>query len=111
MGECFLFEVKRKVGRDRTVTLDGIAFEVDAALVGETVLLRYDPSRVPAKRSLEVWHQGKRVELARRVDVLSNCFVKRHRTGDALQVDGPTEDVPQGLSMRELSEREIEEIF
>lgn len=111
VGECFLFEVKRKVGRDRTVTLDGIAFEVDAALVGETVLLRYDPSRVPAKRSLEVWHQGKRVELARRVDVLSNCFVKRHRTGDALQVDGPTEDVPQGLSMRELSEREIEEIF
>jgi hypothetical protein len=27
---------------DRTVTLDGVAFEVDAALVGERVTLRFD---------------------------------------------------------------------
>src|SRR5688500_11569891 len=41
VGEHFLAEQKRRVQKDRTVTLEGVAFEVDAALVGERVLLRY----------------------------------------------------------------------
>jgi hypothetical protein len=45
LSELFLFEQKRRVQADRTVALDGIAYEVDATLVGETVVLRYDPSR------------------------------------------------------------------
>ena len=43
----FLFEAKRRVQRDRTVSLNGALFEADAALVGQTVTLRFDPS-VPA---------------------------------------------------------------
>jgi hypothetical protein len=35
------------VGKDRTVTLDGVAFEVDASLVGERVALRYEAARAP----------------------------------------------------------------
>lgn len=102
-GECFLFDQKRRVARDRTVTLDGVAFEVDAALVGQSVTLRYDPARAPNKRTLEVWHQGKRIEIARRLDALSNCFVRRNKTRDALEVDGDvTTNVPEGNAMREL---------
>ena len=45
LADLFLFEQKRKVAKDRTVSLSGIVHEVDAALVGETVTLRFDPTR------------------------------------------------------------------
>jgi putative transposase len=41
----FLFEAERKVQKDRTVSLNGVVYEVDAALVGEKVTLRFDPWR------------------------------------------------------------------
>lgn len=37
VGDLFLSEQRRRVQKDRTVTLDGVAFEVDAALVGDHV--------------------------------------------------------------------------
>ena len=53
---------------------------------------------------VEVWHQGQRVEVARRVDVLANCFVKRNATTRAIQFPKTAADYepPEGLSMREL---------
>ncbi|VFN06992.1 MAG: Mu transposase, C-terminal [Candidatus Kentron sp. G] len=42
LDDLFLFELQRKVQKDRTVSLNGIVYEVDAALVGETVTLRFD---------------------------------------------------------------------
>jgi hypothetical protein len=76
---------------------------VDAVLVGQSVTLRYDPARAPNKRTVEVWHQGKRVEIARRLDALGNCFVRRNKTRDALEVDGDVAaDVPEGNAMRDL---------
>jgi putative transposase len=112
VGECFLFDAKRRVARDRTVTLDGVAFEVDAALVGQVVTLRYDPARAPNKRTVEVWYAGKRVEVARRLDALSNCFVRRNKTRDAIEVDGvASADVPEGNAMRELGDDELKRIF
>ena len=103
VGELFLSEQRRRVQKDRTVTLDGVAFEVDAALVGDHVTLRYDPAKPPPKRTVEVWHQGKRIEIARRVDVLANCFVKRNNITRQLQVPKPdVEDITEGLSLREL---------
>lgn len=103
VGECFLYEQKRKVARDRTVTLDGVAFEVDVALVGHTVVLRFDPSRAPERRTVEVWHDGKRIEIARRLDALANCYVKRHSVTRALDIDAKADDVPEGLAMRDLA--------
>lgn len=106
IGACFLFEQKRKVARDRTVTLDGVAFEVDAALVGQTVVLRFDPSRAPERRTVEVWHEGKRIETARRLDALANCFVKRNHTTRALEIEAAGDEVPEGLAMRDLAQDE-----
>jgi putative transposase len=103
LGDHFLAEQKRNVQKDRTVTLDGVAFEVDAALVGERVTLRFDPARKPEKRTVEVWHQGRRIEVARRVDVLANCFVKRSGSTKNLEIPkGAGVDIPDGLAMRDL---------
>jgi putative transposase len=109
LGDHFLAEQKRSVQKDRTVTLDGVAFEVDAALVGERVTLRFDPARKPDKRTVEVWHQGRRIEVARRVDVLANCFVKRNAATRSLEFPtGAGGDLPEGLAMRNLVDDDAE---
>ena len=43
LDDLFLFEAKRRVMKDRTVSLHGRLYEVDAVLVGQTITLRYDP--------------------------------------------------------------------
>jgi putative transposase len=113
IGDFFLAEQKRNVQKDRTVTLDGVAFEVDASLVGERVTLRYDAARRPEKRAVEVWHQGRRVEVARRVDVFANCFVKRSGTTRHLEVASgagrvASADIAEGNAMRHLTYEEEE---
>jgi transposase InsO family protein len=110
LSDHFLAEQKRSVQKDRTVTLDGVAFEVDAALVGERVLLRFDPARKPDKRTVEVWHHGRRIEIARRVDVLANCFVKRSPVTKNLEIPkGAGSDLPEGLAMRDLLDDDADE--
>lgn len=78
LREMFLFEQRRKVHADRTVSLGGVVYEVDAALVGETVTLRFNPSKPGAP--IDVWHRGKKIQTAKRVDAYANCFVRRART-------------------------------
>lgn len=75
--DMFLFEEKRKVHKDRTVSLHGVAYEVDATLVGTTVTLRFDPQR--PNSTVQIFADGKRCEDAKPVDVHANCFVKRER--------------------------------
>ena len=112
VAECFRLDVKRKVARDRTVTLDGVAYEVDAALIGQSVTLRYDASRKPNARMIEVLHQGKHVQHARPLDTCANCFVKRHNSHSETVVVGPApEPVPLGLALRELQDAEDERLF
>ena len=81
----FLFEAKRRVHKDRTVSLHGRLYEADPVLVGENVILRYDPE-VPPNRALCVVHDAKPAGLATRLDAYANTAVKRgvysnaHRT-------------------------------
>jgi transposase InsO family protein len=75
LREMFLLEASRRVRADRTVSLHGFVYEVDASLVGEKVALRFDPAKPGAP--VDVWHGGKKIEQARRVDTYANCFVKR----------------------------------
>jgi putative transposase len=102
LDALFLFETKRRVQRDRTVSLNGTLFEVDAALVGQTVTLRHDPS-APASRGIEVWHDGRFVERARALDAYANCFVRRHRPTQGIEADTPAA-APRssGLALRDL---------
>jgi putative transposase len=90
LREMFLLEAKRRVRADRTVSLDGVVYEVDASLVGETVTLHFDPAKRGAP--VDVWHGGKKIEQARVVDTYANCFVKRHH------------DAPEGVRLRDLDD-------
>ena len=51
LDEIFLFEVRRRVQKDRTVSLDGRLYEVEPLLVGRSVTLRYDPDAPPSAES------------------------------------------------------------
>ena len=90
LDDLFLHEAKRKVARDRTVSLVGVVYEVDATLVGEVVTLRHDPSK--PGRAIQVWAKGKKVQDAKVVDVHANCFVKREK--------------PEGLRLADLAAKE-----
>lgn len=103
LDDLFLFEATRKVQTDRTVSLNGVIYEVDAALVSERVTLRYDPAAPGAP--VQVWHNGQAVHLARRVDLYANCSVKRERPSATLRPAAPAaEPAPSPLKLRELPE-------
>jgi transposase InsO family protein len=102
LTELFLFEEKRKVQQDRTVSLHGVVFEVDAALVGETVTLRYDPSHFA--RGVQVHFRGRAYAVAKRVDVYANCFVRRDHGTKLLTPTTPAHTPAPGLPLRQLDE-------
>jgi putative transposase len=104
LDDLFLFEEKRKVQKDRTVSLHGVVYEVSAILVDETVVLRFDPSR--PGRPVDVYFKGRKIEQAKRVDLYANCFVKRDHATKALRPDRKLDDPPAGLSLRNLNRRE-----
>ena len=82
--------------------MNGTLFEVDAALVGITVTLRYDPG-APATRGVEVWHEDKFVSRATVLDAYANCFVRRNRPTQNIDPDTPA-PAPRntGLALRDL---------
>lgn len=76
-ADLFLFEQRRKVAKDRTVSLQGVAFEVEAILVGTSVTLRYEAGS-SAPKVVQVWGaDGKRYVDAKPVDAATNRLVKR----------------------------------
>ena len=104
LDDLFLCEQKRKVQKDRTVSLHGVVYEVDASLVGETVTLRFDPSR--RGRPIDVYFKGRKIEQAKCVDLYANCFVRRDHTTKALHPDRRLDDPPTGLPLRKLGRGE-----
>jgi len=99
LDELFLFETKRRVMNDRTVSLNGRVYEVDAALVGQTVTLRYDPA-VPSTRPLAVVHQGQPAGQATPLDAYANTTVRRNRPSGRLDSDCPApEPTPSRLTL------------
>jgi transposase InsO family protein len=104
LDALFLFEAIRKVAKDRTVSLNGTLYEVDAALIGERVTLRYDPS-APSGRPIEVCQADNTRQLAKPVDAYANCFVKRHRPSWTLSTEAPApEPSPSRIALRHLTE-------
>lgn len=94
--ELFLFEQKRRVARDRTVSLHGVVYEVDATLVGQSVTLRYDPER--PRGLVQVWAAGVRAPDAKLLDARANCLVRRQ---SEVRVPEPT--ATTALRLSELS--------
>jgi putative transposase len=99
LDDLFLAEAQRKVHQDRVVSLHGVAYEVDASLVGATVTLRYDPTL--KGRPIQV-HSGGQQWTAKVVDAYGNCFVKRDRPSYGLATATPPEAPVPGLRLRDL---------
>ncbi len=91
--DLFLFESKRKVQKDRTVSLNGMIYEIDAALVGETVTLRYNPAE--QGKIIEVCHNNQFIQEAKLVDTYANCFVKRDRPSNTIKEVEKAKDTPK----------------
>jgi len=106
LDDLFLFEARRKVRNDRTLSLNGTLYEAEAHLVGATVTLRYDP-QAPAGRPIQVWLNGDRQKDATVVDAYQNCFVRRHHHDhDRLEADGPIPTPSVGVHLATLSDDE-----
>jgi putative transposase len=106
LDEICLFEVKRRVQKDRTVSLHGVVYEVEAQLVGQTVTLRFDPSR--PGRKVDVYFGGKKVQQAKPVDAYANCFVRRDHDTKMLEPITPPRTPPAGLKLSDLRKRNEE---
>ncbi len=107
LDDFFLTEARRKVAKDRTVSLHGLVYEIDATLVGETVTLRYEASPTQP-RSVQVWHANRKVHDAKVVDLYANCFVKRDRSSNGLSASAPPEAPPPGLRLSDMKRDEEE---
>ena len=104
LDDIFLFEARRRVHKDRTVSLNGRLYEVDPLLVGQRVFLRYDPE-APPTRPLDVVHDGKPAGKATRLDAYANTAVKRGYPSRQIEADDPApEPPPSPLAMRKLKE-------
>ena len=90
LTDLFLFESRRKVQKDRTISLHGMIYEIDASLVGETVTLRYNPAE--QGKIIEVCHHNQFVQEAKLVDTYTNCFVKRDRPSSTIEEVEQDED-------------------
>ena len=100
--DVFLFEVKRRVMKDRTVSLHGRLYEADAVLVGRTVVLRYDPA-APPNRPLQVVVDGRPAGEATVLDAYANTAIRRVRPSSHIETDDPApEPPPSPIAMRDL---------
>ena len=106
LDEIFLFEARRLVHKDRTVSLNGRLYEVDPLLVGQRVVLRYDPD-APPSRPLDVVHDGKPAGKATRLDAYANTAVKRvHHTKQIEPGNPAPEPPPSPLARRKFKEED-----
>ena len=106
LDDLFLFEAKRVVHKDRTVSLDGRLYEVDALLVGQRVVLRYDPE-APPSRPLDVVHDGKPAGQATRLDAYANTAVRRGHYSKQIEPGDPApEPPPSPLKMRNFRKKD-----
>lgn len=78
LDELFLMELKRRVNQDRTVSMNGKLFEVDACLMGKKVTLRFDPSKAHAP--VHVYDGETRMADARPLDIHLNAVLPRDKS-------------------------------
>ena len=102
IDDLFLFEEKRKVANDRTVSLRGVLYEVDAILVGKTVTLRFNPMLLG--RPIKVMSDGKPAGMAVRVNAYANCHVKRDYNTRATVTSTPPETPQSAIRMSDIDD-------
>jgi hypothetical protein len=90
-------KVFRRVGRDRTVHLEGRLYEAPDGYVGETVEVLYDP--YDPGRPVHFLRRGETAEIAlRRLDLATNATLRRVARDSEPVAEAPT----TGISYLEL---------
>ena len=115
LDRLFRFRYERRVNKDRTVQLHNYLYEVDAALVGEKVVLLQDPDG-PPERPLDVLHQGRAAGRATLLDAYANTRVRRASArpraaaaaAAATEVATGAEPAAAPLRLSELADREAD---
>jgi putative transposase len=80
LADHFRILARRRVEKDRTITLNGKLFEAPVALIGKQVELLYHEG---GEGPVEVRSGGKSFGFIRAVDVHVNCRVKRDKNNNA----------------------------
>lgn len=75
-NELFYERVERRVNKDLTIRMDGKLYEVDGALIGKKIEVRYDPVN---KEEIFIWYKGKYYGKARLLNPVENLRVKRRK--------------------------------
>ncbi len=106
LDSLFRFRLKRRVNKDRTVSLNATLYEVEAALVGETIVLLHDPN-LPRQRPIPVLHDGRPAGEATLLDAYANTRVRRTRASERpAQPEQPAPEPPKSpLQLRNLRTR------
>jgi hypothetical protein len=85
LEDYFRKEVRRRVSRDRVVTIDGRLFEAPTHLIGERVRVLFNEEQ---PHQVEVFFKGHSYGLLTPVDLGVNCTVTRDKnSGELLQTD------------------------
>lgn len=93
LNDYFRHTARRRVGKDRTVVLNGRLYEAPVALIGCQVELLYQPDE---KNRVEVRYQSQSYGFLHAVDVHVNCRVKRNRDHQAEIVSGKEKSTYRG---------------
>ncbi len=80
LHDHFRKTVRRRVNKDRTITIDGRLFEVPVGLIGKQVELRYHPE---VADTVEIFVNQQSHGFVRPVDLHVNCRVKRDKNNNA----------------------------
>lgn len=84
LEDHFRKEARRRVAKDRTISLDGRIYEAPTKLIGEYVRLLYHEDRL---ERIEIFHQNSSHGFLVPVDLRVNCKVRRKRDKDQLLVE------------------------
>jgi putative transposase len=76
LQDHFRKQARRRVAKDRTVTLAGRLYEAPTALIGKQILLLYHPEDLAR---LEALYNGQSYGMLRAVDLNVNCRVQRQQ--------------------------------
>lgn len=94
LEDHFRKQARRRVAKDRTVSLDGRLYEAPTRLIGEYLHLLYHENR---PERIEIFHDNASQGFLVPVDLRVNCKVKRKRDKDRLQIDEQAQKtVPKG---------------
>jgi hypothetical protein len=75
LNECFLIKVNRKVNKDATLKVENILYETEEKFKNMHLEVRYDPKWLMTNTPLLLYHEGKKVGEAYKVNFHENAKI------------------------------------